>query len=64
VRVLSQARRLRACPFGAMGYSAASEKVTIDPRRCYGCGTCRAGCVKTAIVLHARSSVPLAASVW
>jgi len=32
---------MRACQFGAMGYSAANRKVEIDPRRCYGCGICR-----------------------
>jgi ferredoxin len=57
-------RCMRVCPFGAIGYSAANEKATIDPRRCYGCGICRAGCSKSAIVLHDRSSVPLAASAW
>jgi ferredoxin len=57
-------RCMRVCQFGAMGYSAANEKVTIDPRRCYGCGICRASCSKAAIALHDRSSVPLAASVW
>ena len=55
---------MRACQFGAMGYSIAHEKVAIDPRRCYGCGICRAGCTKNAIVLAERSSVPLAQSVW
>ncbi len=55
---------MRVCQFGAMGYSIAHEKVVIDPRRCYGCGICRASCTKNAIVLNDRSAVPLAASVW
>jgi len=55
---------MRACQFGAMGYSIAHEKVIIDPRRCYGCGVCRASCTKNAIVLNERSSVPLAAHAW
>ncbi len=55
---------MRVCQFGAMGYGAAREKVVIDPRRCYGCGVCRASCTKDAIVLSERSAVPLAASVW
>lgn len=57
-------RCMRVCQFGAMGYSAAQEKVAIDPRRCYGCGICRASCTKAAIALSPRSSVPLAASIW
>jgi ferredoxin len=55
---------MRACQFGAMGYSIAQEKVMIDPRRCYGCGICRASCAKDAIALNERSSVPLARHVW
>jgi ferredoxin len=55
---------MRVCQFGAMGYSLANNKVVIDPRRCYGCGICRASCTKDAIVLNDRSSVPLAAGVW
>ncbi len=55
---------MRVCQFGAMEYSIAQERVTIDPRRCYGCGICRASCTKNAIVLDERSSVPLAAHVW
>ncbi len=55
---------MRACQFGAMGYGVANEKVIIDPRRCYGCGICRAFCTKNAIVLADRSSVPLAHSLW
>ncbi len=55
---------MRVCQFGAMGYSIAHEKVAIDPKRCYGCGICRASCTKNAIVLSKRSSVPLAEGVW
>ena len=55
---------MRVCQFGGMGYSIAQEKVVIDPRRCYGCGICRASCTKNAIALNERSAVPLAASVW
>ncbi len=55
---------MRVCQFGAMAYSIAHEKVVIDPRRCYGCGICRASCTKDAIVLNERSAVPLAASLW
>jgi ferredoxin len=55
---------MRVCQFGAMGFSAANEKVIIDPRRCYGCGICRASCTKDAIALNERSAVPLAAHLW
>lgn len=55
---------MRACQFGAMGYSIAHEKVSIDPRRCYGCGICRASCTRNAIVLAERSTVPLAQGLW
>ncbi len=55
---------MRVCQFGAMGFSAAHEKVIIDPRRCYGCGICRASCTKDAIVLNERPAVPLAAHLW
>lgn len=55
---------MHICQFGAMGYSAAQEKVMIDPRRCYGCGVCRASCHKNAIVLEERSPAPLEQGVW
>ncbi len=52
---------MRACQFGAIGYSVANKKVIIDPRRCYGCGVCRASCTKDAITLHDRTSI---ARIW
>jgi ferredoxin len=55
---------MRACQFGAMGFGIAHEKVMIDPRRCYGCGICRANCTKNAILLYERSAVPAAAGIW
>lgn len=55
---------MRVCQFGAIGYSAANEKIVIDPRRCYGCGICRTSCTKDAISLNERSSVPVAANIW
>lgn len=55
---------MRLCQFGAMGYSAMKEKVLIDPRACWGCGTCRSGCPHDAISLTPRTEVPAAARVW
>ncbi|MFC2005634.1 ATP-binding protein [Chloroflexota bacterium] len=55
---------MRVCQFGAIGYGTANKKVVIDPRRCYGCGICRASCTKDAIILHDRSAVPIAATIW
>lgn len=55
---------LRLCPFGAMSYSPARRRVSVNPGRCYGCGVCRSACVKDAISLAARSSVPAAKELW
>ena len=55
---------MRACQFGAIHYSAACKKALIQPRSCYGCGTCRVHCAKKAITLHDRASVPAAANLW
>jgi ferredoxin len=52
------------CQFGAQFYSSALEKVYIDPRRCYGCGVCRATCPNDAIELLPRQSSPEAAEIW
>ncbi len=55
---------MRACQFGAMGYSLAHNKVTIDAGKCYGCGICRSSCTKDAIKLSDRSAVPAATGRW
>jgi ferredoxin len=55
---------MRVCQFGAITYSAATEKAVIDQRDCYGCGVCRAVCKKDAILLRDRSDVPVAADLW
>jgi len=43
------------CQFGAIHYSNALKRPTIDMTRCYGCGVCRAVCDKNAITLKPRS---------
>ncbi|MFC1706995.1 ATP-binding protein [Planctomycetota bacterium] len=55
---------MRTCQFGAMGYSAATKKIMIDPRRCFGCGICRSACKQDAITLTDRRSVAVAAGIW
>ncbi len=55
---------MRQCQYGAIQYSATNNKVEVDPRRCFGCGVCRAACHKDAITLYARSKDPVAAKIW
>lgn len=55
---------MRHCQFGAIRYSAAQEKVIVDPRLCFGCGLCRSACHKDAILLEARDNNPVAREVW
>lgn len=45
------------CQFGAIRYSNALKRPTIDMTRCYGCGVCRAVCDKDAITLKPRSEL-------
>ncbi len=55
---------IKSCQFGAIRYSLAGEKVTIDPLKCYGCGICRIQCTKNAIFLRNRAEMPAAANLW
>jgi Pyruvate/2-oxoacid:ferredoxin oxidoreductase delta subunit len=55
---------MRACQFGAIGYSAGNKRIYIDQNHCYGCGICRAHCTKGAIHLLDRAAVPAAANLW
>lgn len=52
------------CQFGAQFYSSALARVYIDPRRCFGCGVCRAACPNEAIALVPRQDHPKAADLW
>jgi len=55
---------MRLCQFGALGFSAATRKVTVDQNSCYGCGVCRSACEKNAIGLRPRSEVAAVAGLW
>jgi len=55
---------MRACQFGALGYSAANKKIFVDQTACYGCGVCRALCPNDAIQLKPRAEVPAASHRW
>jgi Pyruvate/2-oxoacid:ferredoxin oxidoreductase delta subunit len=55
---------MRVCQFGAIIYSASTGKVSIDQRRCYGCGICRSMCNKNSIQLNDRNKVPVAMNLW
>ena len=55
---------LRLCPFGALNYSPARKRASVDAGRCYGCGICRSACARRAISIMGRASVPAAAEVW
>jgi MinD superfamily P-loop ATPase len=55
---------MRACQFGALAYSAADGKVTVDQTACYGCGVCRSACPNDAIELKPRAEVPAVANLW
>jgi ferredoxin len=43
------------CQFGAIRYSNAMKRATIEMRECYGCGVCRATCAQGAISLKPRA---------
>lgn len=43
---------LQYCQFGALEYSVGMQRCYINVNKCYGCGLCRVGCRKDAIVLQ------------
>jgi ferredoxin len=55
---------MKLCQFGAISYSASNKKAVIDKMKCYGCGICRSACMKDAIRLEPRASVPAVANLW
>ena len=55
---------LRQCQFGAIFYSSAMERCTIDLNRCYGCGVCRARCPEDAIAMEPRANFPALQNNW
>jgi len=55
---------MRVCNFGAINYSAYVDKCSINQRQCYGCGVCRAACMRDAIALRDRNAVPALRNEW
>ena len=55
---------VKLCPFDAFLPHKRKKKARINVRRCYGCGVCRTSCVREAISLVDRISVPETASLW
>src|SRR5512133_1355865 len=54
---------MRLCQFGALSYSASSQKAAVDQAWCYGCGICRSACKSNAIRLLDRAVSPVA-TLW
>lgn len=46
------------CQFGAIEYSLSLKRVTVDMKKCWGCGVCRHGCKGKALYLQPREGVP------
>jgi Pyruvate/2-oxoacid:ferredoxin oxidoreductase delta subunit len=55
---------VKLCPFDAFLPHKRKKKARVNVRKCYGCGVCRTSCVRAAIGLVDRASVPEAASLW
>jgi len=55
---------MRVCNFGAINYSAYVDKCSINQRQCYGCGVCRAACMRDAITLRDRNAIPALRNEW
>ena len=52
------------CNFGAIQYSPAAGKCTINQFKCAGCGLCRQACSFDAITLFDRNAIPVLANDW
>jgi heterodisulfide reductase subunit A-like polyferredoxin len=55
---------MKLCSFGAISYSAYSNKCFVNQLQCYGCGVCRALCPSDAITLLDRNPIPALANEW
>jgi ferredoxin len=55
---------MKVCNFGAINYSAYVDKCSINQLQCYGCGVCRAVCMRDAIALRDRNAVPALRNEW
>jgi heterodisulfide reductase subunit A-like polyferredoxin len=52
------------CEFKAIEYQGKKKPVTIDAKKCYGCGVCRSACTQGAISLTDRSTHPVGKYLW
>ena len=52
------------CQFGAVFYSSTLSKIYINPKKCFGCGLCRAVCPNEAIRILSRQKNPETANIW
>jgi len=55
---------MKFCNFGAIQYSPASDRCTINQFQCFGCGLCRVECARDAITLWDRNAIPALAKDW
>ena len=55
---------MKLCNFGAISYSAAVKKCSINQFKCCGSGLCRSACPTQAITLRDRNAIPALAQDW
>jgi len=57
-------RELNEINFGAICYSLAQNRCSVEITKCYGCGICRVYCLEEAITLHNRKQHPTLNKLW
>jgi ferredoxin len=55
---------MKLCNFGAISYSAAVKKCSINQFKCCGSGLCRSTCPTRAITMRDRNTIPMLAKDW
>lgn len=55
---------LPRCPYGALRYSPLENVASVNLKRCFGCGLCRANCPTQAIKMVDRTSYPALVDEW